>query len=47
MCRDLDLAPLDPATDRFMICGNMRVLADLREWLDGRGCGRITASEDS
>jgi ferredoxin--NADP+ reductase len=37
MFRDLALAPLDPATDRFMICGNMRMLADLRAWLDVHG----------
>jgi ferredoxin--NADP+ reductase len=49
MLRDLDLAPFDPATDRFMICGNMRMLADLRAWLDGLGFGispQIGASGD-
>jgi ferredoxin--NADP+ reductase len=36
MLRELGLAPWDPANDRFMICGNMRMLADLRTWLDAR-----------
>jgi ferredoxin--NADP+ reductase len=35
--RDLRLAPLDAATDRFMICGNMRMLADTSSWLDAQG----------
>lgn len=35
--RDLGLAPLDAATDRFMICGNMRMLADTAAWLDAQG----------
>jgi len=34
---DLGIAPLDPATDRFMICGNMRMLADASRLLDARG----------
>jgi ferredoxin--NADP+ reductase len=37
LLQDLDLPPLDPATDRFMICGNMRMLADLSRMLDARG----------
>jgi ferredoxin--NADP+ reductase len=35
--RDLAIAPLDPATDRFMICGNMRMLADASQLLESRG----------
>ena len=34
---DLGVPPLDLATDRFMICGNMRMLADTEKLLDGRG----------
>jgi len=34
---DLGIAPLDPAQDRFMICGNMRMLADSVRLLDARG----------
>lgn len=33
----LDLPPLDPANDRFMICGSPQMLADLRQVLDSRG----------
>ncbi len=35
--RDLAIAPLDPSTDRFMICGNMRMLVDAGKLLDSRG----------
>jgi ferredoxin/flavodoxin---NADP+ reductase len=31
---DLAIAPLDPASDRFMVCGNMRMIADLSQLLD-------------
>jgi len=41
ICEDLGIAPLDPAQDRFMICGNMRMLADSVRLLDARG---LTAS---
>lgn len=34
---DLGLAALDPRTDRVMVCGNMRMLADARALLDQRG----------
>jgi ferredoxin--NADP+ reductase len=34
---DLQIAPLDPATDRFMICGNMRMLAELSGMIESRG----------
>jgi len=34
---ELGLSPLDPATDRVMICGNMDMLADCRRLLDSRG----------
>jgi len=35
--RDLGLSPLDPKHDRFMICGNMRMLADATALLKTRG----------
>ena len=34
---DLNIPPLDPATDRFMICGNMRMLSDASRLLDSGG----------
>jgi len=34
---DLGIAPLDPESDRFMICGSMRMLSDARRLLDARG----------
>lgn len=34
---DLGISPLDPGTDRVMICGNMDMLADCRRILDSRG----------
>lgn len=34
---DIGLPPLDPATDRAMICGSPAMLADLSTLLDGRG----------
>ena len=34
---DLGLPPLDPATDRAMICGSPEMLADTRRLLDARG----------
>lgn len=37
MQQTLGLPPLDPANDRFMICGSPQMLADLRNVLDGRG----------
>jgi ferredoxin--NADP+ reductase len=37
MGADLGLPPLDPATDRAMICGGPSMLADLRRILDARG----------
>ncbi|ULQ47743.1 ferredoxin--NADP reductase [Flagellatimonas centrodinii] len=35
--RDLDIEPLDPATDRAMICGSPSMLADTAGLLDARG----------
>jgi ferredoxin--NADP+ reductase len=35
--RDLEIPPLDPDSDRFMICGNMRMLTDADQMLDSRG----------
>jgi len=37
LCKDLDLSPLNPTTDRVMICGNQSMLAECRELLDERG----------
>ena len=34
---DIDVPPLDPATDRVMICGSPAMLADLSAMLDARG----------
>ncbi len=34
---DLSIAPLDPASDRVMICGNMRMLADAGRLLETSG----------
>ena len=34
---ELGLTPLDSDSDRFMICGNMRMLADARALLESRG----------
>ncbi len=36
MARDLGLPPIDPANDRFMICGSPSMLADFRRILDAR-----------
>lgn len=35
--RDVGMPPLDPATDRAMICGGPEVLADISAMLDARG----------
>ena len=37
MARDLAIPPLDPASDRLMICGSPEMLADTRRLLDARG----------
>jgi ferredoxin--NADP+ reductase len=37
LCDDLGIAPLDARTDRLMICGNMSMLSDTREFLDAAG----------
>jgi ferredoxin/flavodoxin---NADP+ reductase len=37
LCADLGLPPLDPATDRVMVCGGMGMLKDLRTLLDRLG----------
>ncbi|MNM50038.1 Ferredoxin--NADP reductase [compost metagenome] len=37
MQQSLGLPQLDPANDRFMICGSPQMLADLRNVLDARG----------
>ncbi|MCC4616960.1 ferredoxin--NADP reductase [Xanthomonas campestris pv. asclepiadis] len=37
MQQTLGLPPLDPANDRFMICGSPQMLADLRTLLDAHG----------
>jgi ferredoxin--NADP+ reductase len=35
--QNLSIGPLDPAGDRFMVCGNMRIIADASRLLDSRG----------
>jgi ferredoxin--NADP+ reductase len=37
VCHELGLPPLDPCSDRVMVCGNLRMLADVRGYLDERG----------
>jgi ferredoxin/flavodoxin---NADP+ reductase len=37
MTEDLGLPPIDPAKDRFMLCGSPAMLADIRALLDERG----------
>lgn len=37
LCRDLGIAPLDPATDRAMICGNSDMLNETRSLLENLG----------
>lgn len=37
LCADLDLPPLDPATDRVMICGSMAMLKDVKELVESLG----------
>ncbi|MEM6513068.1 MAG: ferredoxin--NADP reductase [Pseudomonadota bacterium] len=37
LCKDMGIAPLDPATDRAMICGSMAMLKDTEEALEQLG----------
>lgn len=37
LCSDIGLPPLNPETDRAMICGSPSMLADIRALLDARG----------
>lgn len=37
MCEDLGLPPLNPKTDRAMLCGSQAMLKDVRALLDGLG----------
>jgi len=37
MCEDVGLPPLNPETDRAMICGSPAMLADIRAILDSKG----------
>lgn len=37
LTQDLALSPLNPDTDRAMICGSPKMLADFRELLDAWG----------
>lgn len=37
LTRDLDLPPLDPLTDRVMVCGSPAMLSDTAKLLDARG----------
>jgi ferredoxin/flavodoxin---NADP+ reductase len=37
LCDDLDRAPIDASSDRFMLCGSPPMLADLRDILEQQG----------
>jgi ferredoxin--NADP+ reductase len=37
LCRDVGLPPLNPETDRAMLCGSPHMLADVSKLLDGLG----------
>jgi ferredoxin/flavodoxin---NADP+ reductase len=37
LAEDVDLPPIDSASDRFMLCGSPAMLADIRAILDARG----------
>lgn len=37
LCSDIGLPPMNPETDRAMICGSPSMLADIRALLDARG----------
>jgi ferredoxin--NADP+ reductase len=37
LSRDLDLPPLNPSTDRVMVCGSPAMLKDIGQLLDARG----------
>lgn len=37
LCKDIGLPPLNPKTDRAMICGSPSMLADIRSILDAKG----------
>ena len=37
LTENLSIAPLSAATDRFMVCGNMRMIADVNRLLEARG----------
>jgi len=37
LCRDIGLPPLNPETDRAMICGSMTMIREIEGLLDGRG----------
>jgi ferredoxin/flavodoxin---NADP+ reductase len=37
LARDLDLPPLDPTSDRVMVCGSAAMLSDVSALLDARG----------
>ncbi len=37
LCSDIGLPPMNPETDRAMICGSPSMLADIRNLLDARG----------
>jgi ferredoxin--NADP+ reductase len=37
LCKDVGLGPLDPATDRAMLCGSPALLTDMCKLLDARG----------
>jgi ferredoxin/flavodoxin---NADP+ reductase len=45
LCDDLDRAPIDVNTDRFMLCGSPPMLADLKTLLEGQGLREGNHSE--
>ena len=45
LAEDVGLPPIDPANDRFMLCGSPAMLADIRAILDERGFAEGNHSE--
>ncbi|QJR82637.1 ferredoxin--NADP reductase [Alteromonas pelagimontana] len=43
LVKDLELPPLSPESDRFMLCGNDAMLADLSNWLTSQGFSKATS----
>jgi ferredoxin/flavodoxin---NADP+ reductase len=45
LAEDVGLQPIDPARDRFMLCGSPAMLADIRAILDARGFAEGNSGE--